>query len=166
MKKLLLLFILFMLLMLPWHSHRAGRSLCSVSSIAPQSEDCDSIYDLYADSDTIVLPGRSAISTGIAIELPNGYLADVRPRSGYSLKGFAGNDSARLDCDVLLGTIDSDYRGNINVIVRNNEMAFNVKAGQRIAQLLIHKCEDVEFEEVDELAPSIRDFNGFGSTGD
>lgn len=46
-------------------------------------------YDLYADSDTIVLPGRSAIPTGIAIELPNGYLADVRPRSGYSLKGFA-----------------------------------------------------------------------------
>ena len=123
-------------------------------------------YDLYADSDTIVLPGRSAISTGIAIELPYGYLADVRPRSGYSLKGFAGNDTARFDCDVLLGTIDSDYRGNINVIVRNNEMAFNVKAGQRIAQLLIHKCEDVEFEEVDELAPSIRDFNGFGSTGD
>lgn len=67
---------------------------------------------------------------------------------------------------MLLGTIDSDYRGNIKVIVRNNEMAFNVKAGQRIAQLLIHKCEDVEFEEVDELAPSIRDFKGFGSSGD
>lgn len=123
-------------------------------------------YDLYADSDTIVLPGRSAISTGIAIELPNGYLADVRPRSGYSLKGFTGNGSARFDCDVLLGTIDSDYRGSINVIVRNNDIAFKIKAGQRIAQLLIHKCEDVEFEEVDELAPSIRDFNGFGSTGD
>lgn len=102
-----------------------------------------------------MLPGRSAISTGIAIELPYGYLADVRPRSGYSLKGFAGNDSARFVCDVLLGTIDSDYRGNINVIVRNNEMAFNVKAGQRIAQLLIHTYGDVEFEEVDELAPSM-----------
>ena len=139
----------------------------SESAIMPTEATAGSAaYDLYADSDTLVLPGRSAITTGIAIELPNGYLADVRPRSGYSLKGFAGNDSARFDCDVLLGTIDSDYRGGINVIVRNNDIAFKIKAGQRIAQLLIHKCEDVEFEESEELAPSIRDFKGFGSSGD
>lgn len=139
----------------------------SESAIMPTKATAGSAaYDLYADSDTLVLPGRSAITTGIAIELPNGYLADVRPRSGYSLKGFAGNDSARFDCDVLLGTIDSDYRGGINVIVRNNDIAFKIKAGQRIAQLLIHKREDVEFEESEELAPSIRDFKGFGSSGD
>lgn len=139
----------------------------SESAIMPTKATAGSAaYDLYADSDTLVLPGRSAITTGIAIELPNGYLADVRPRSGYSVKGFAGNDSARFDCDVLLGTIDSDYRGGINVIVRNNDIAFKIKAGQRIAQLLIHKCEDVEFEESEELAPSIRDFKGFGSSGD
>ena len=67
MKKLLLLFILFMLLMLPWHSHRAGRSLCSVSSIALQSEGCDSIYDLYADSINIMLKSNKPhIALGIA----------------------------------------------------------------------------------------------------
>ena len=128
--------------------------------------DGSAAYDLFANVSKEIPKGRSVIPTGIAIELPRGYVADVRPRSGYSLKGFCDAQESRHDCDVLLGTIDSDYRGNINVIVRNNEMAFNVKAGQRVAQLLIHKCEEVEFEEVDELAPSIRDRHGFGSTGD
>lgn len=122
-------------------------------------------YDLYTAEDVIIPPGRHAIPTGIAIELPVGWLADVRPRSGYSLKGFAGANGMRFNCDVLLGTIDSDYRGAVNVIVHNNDMAFRINAGQRIAQLLIHKCDDVDFEEAEELTPSIRDFNGFGSSG-
>ena len=70
--------------------------------------------------------GRSVIPTGIAIELPRGYVADVRPRSGYSLKGFCDAQEVRHDCDVLLGTIDSDYRGEINVIVNNNDTPFSI----------------------------------------
>ena len=102
------------------------------SAIMPTKATAGSAaYDLYADSDTIVLPGRSAISTGIAIELPYGYLADVRPRSGYSLKGFAGNDSARFDCDVLLGTIDSDYRGNIKGLYKVVSLFLKTKICQK-----------------------------------
>ncbi|MGM9873208.1 MAG: dUTP diphosphatase [Muribaculaceae bacterium] len=137
------------------------------SAIVPTKATAGSAaYDLYVDRDTMVQPGRNIISTGIAIELPRGYFADVRPRSGYSLHGFSSWLAARYDCDVLLGTIDSDYRGGINVIVRNNDIAFKVEAGQRIAQLVIHKCEDVKFKEVYELTPSNRGFKGFGSTGD
>ena len=117
------------------------------------------ICALLSESITVRPMERVLVPTGLFFEIPEGYEIQVRPRSGLAIKNG-------ITCLNTPGTIDSDYRGNINVIVRNNEMAFNVKAGQRIAQLLIHKCEDVEFDEVDELAPSIRDFKGFGSTGD
>ena len=141
------------------------KKLTPTAIVPTKATDGSAAYDLYVESDTLVLQGRSLIPTAIAIELPDGYVADVRPRSGYSLKGFVGNDSARLNCDVLLGTIDSDYRGGIGIIVKNNDIPFKVKAGQRIAQLLIHKCEEVEFEEVTELSQSKRNEGGFSSTG-
>ena len=93
-------------------------------------------------------------------------MADVRPRSGYSLKGFCDAQEMRHDCDVLLGTIDSDYRGEINVIVNNHDTPFTIAKGQRIAQLLIHRYENVEFCEVDAFGcVTQRGNNGFGSTG-
>ena len=123
-------------------------------------------YDLYAPND-ICIPeySRHIIQTGIAMEIPQGFVADIRPRSGYSAKGFADNDGGRHNADVILGTIDSDYRGSIGVIIRNNDKAFIVGRGQRIAQLLIHKAEDIEFEEVEELSQTERGENGFNSTG-
>ena len=142
------------------------KKLTETATTPTKATDGSAAYDLYASHGTIVLPGRCAIPTDIAIELPQGYVADVRPRSGYSLHGFVGEHSARYDCDVLLGTIDSDYRGDINVIVRNNGIAFIVKGGQRIAQLLIHRCEDVEFVEAAELSSTKRNVGGFGSSGD
>ena len=142
------------------------KKLTKTATTPTKATDGSAAYDLYASHDTIVLPGRCTIPTDIAIELPQGYVADVRPRSGYSLHGFVGAHSARYDCDVLLGTIDSDYRGGINVIVRNNDIAFIVKGGQRIAQLLIHRCEDMEFEKADELSTTKRNVGGFGSSGD
>ena len=66
---------------------------------------------------------------------------------------------------MILGTVDSDYRGSIGVIIRNNDKAFLVGRGQRIAQLLIHKTEDIEFVEVEELSQTERGENGFNSTG-
>ena len=83
-------------------------------------------YDLFADVSKEIPKGRSVIPTGIAIELPRGYVADVRTRIGYSLKGFCDAQEVRHDCDVLLGTIDSDYRGEINVIVNNNDTPFSI----------------------------------------
>ena len=122
-------------------------------------------YDLFTAEDVIVKRGkRMMIPTGIAIELPEGYVADVRPRSGYSLRGIQADNGMYMDCDVLLGTIDSDYRGEIGIIVKNNGDAFRICKNKRIAQLLIHKVEDVEFSEVYELSDTERGTGGFGHT--
>ena len=84
-------------------------------------------YDLYAPHNIIVnAHSRTIVNIGIAIELPQGYVADIRPRSGYSAKGFASADDGRYDADVLLGTIDSDYRGDIGVMIRNNGEEFKI----------------------------------------
>ena len=123
-------------------------------------------YDLYAPHNIIVnAHSRNIVNIGIAIELPQGYVADIRPRSGYSAKGFASADDGRYDADVLLGTIDSDYRGDIGVIIRNNGEEFMIGRKQRIAQMLIHKSEDVEFVETEDLTKTEREQKGYGSSG-
>lgn len=103
--------------------------------------------------------GRAIIPTGIFIELPIGYEAQIRPRSGLAAK----NGITVLNTP---GTIDADYRGEIKVILVNlsNEI-FTVKHGERIAQMIIAKHETAELEIVDELSDSVRGVNGFGHTG-
>lgn len=129
-------------------------------------------YDLYAPCDMRVKPGRQIIDMMFAIELPLGYEAKIEPRSGYSSKGFAGAAASdtepdmRFDCDVLLGKIDSDYRGPVGVIVCNRDCrAFFIKRGQRIAQMTIYKSENADLCEVAELSDTERGTGGFGHTG-
>ncbi len=102
---------------------------------------------------------RAIIKTGLFIELPIGFEAQVRPRSGLAAK----NGITVLNSP---GTIDADYRGEIGVILVNlsNEV-FNVKNGERIAQLVISKHERAEWVLVDELSQTSRGEGGFGSTG-
>lgn len=102
---------------------------------------------------------RALIPTGLYIELPDGYEAQVRPRSGLALKkGVTVLNSP--------GTIDSDYRGEIKVIMINlsNETTV-INTGERIAQLIVAKFEKVTFKEVDELNETERGEGGFGHTG-
>ena len=102
---------------------------------------------------------RALIPTGLYIELPDGYEAQVRNRSGLALKkGVTVLNSP--------GTIDSDYRGEIKVIMINlsNETTV-INTGERIAQLIISKFEKVQFKEVDELNETERGEGGFGHTG-
>ena len=102
---------------------------------------------------------RALIPTGLYIELPDGFEAQVRPRSGLALKkGVTVLNSP--------GTIDSDYRGEIKVIMINlsNETTV-INTGERIAQLIISKFEKVQFKEVDELNETERGEGGFGHTG-
>ena len=102
---------------------------------------------------------RALIPTGLYIELPDGYEAQVRPRSGLALKkGVTVLNSP--------GTIDSDYRGEIKVIMINlsNETTV-INTGERIAQLIVSKFEKVIFKEVDELNETERGEGGFGHTG-
>lgn len=125
-------------------------------------------YDVYAPEDFVVRPGRSVLPLGLAIELPQGYAAEIRPRSGYSSKGFAGTlaySEYRFDADILHGIIDSDYRDSIGAIIHSHEnRSFMIKKGQRIAQMLIIRTETADFEETECLSDTKR-HGGFGHTG-
>jgi len=113
--------------------------------------------DLYANSDATIQPQETIfIPTGVHIELPTGYEAQVRPRSGLSKKGILA----------YFGTIDNDYRGDIGIVITNlTHKPFLVASGDRIAQLVIAKYERVEWEQVTELSDTVRGTGGFGSTG-
>ncbi len=107
-----------------------------------------------------IAPGeRMLIPTGLKIELPEGYEAQVRPRSGLALKhGVTVLNSP--------GTIDADYRGEIGVILANlGQQEFTVERGMRIAQMVIAQHATVEWEVADELSETERGLGGFGSTG-
>ena len=114
-----------------------------------------------AEGEEVVLdPGqRALIPTGVAIELPAGYEAQVRPRSGLALKeGVSVLNSP--------GTIDADYRGEIGVILINfGQSPFSVRRGARIAQLVVNPVARVALIASDALETSERGANGFGSTG-
>ena len=102
---------------------------------------------------------RRLIPTGLFIELPAGYEAQVRPRSGMALKHG-------LTCLNSPGTIDADYRGEIGVIIANvSNDTYTIEDGERIAQLVIAKHETISWEEVATLDETERGEGGFGSTG-
>ena len=136
-----------------------------------KATDGAAAYDLIVPEDTVVQKGRSIIQLNFIIELPKGYKAEIHPRSGYSSKGFVGyynyskDSERRYDCDVKHGLIDSDYRGNVGVILNNNDETFYIRRGQRIAQMIINKVEDSEFELINEVNETKRGESGFGSTG-
>jgi dUTP pyrophosphatase len=118
--------------------------------------------DLYAelDEELILKPGmRALVPTGIAIALPEGYEAQIRPRSGLALKQGIALVNAP-------GTIDPDYRGEIGVIVINHgSVPFTIKNGERIAQMVIAPFSRALLEEVDELDGTARGEGGYGHTG-
>lgn len=116
--------------------------------------------DLCANQDCTIGPGhRILVKTGLAIAVPHGYEAQVRPRSGTALKeGVTVLNSP--------GTIDSDYRGEIGVILYNTRHDhFVVKKGDRIAQLVVAPVVRVVWDEVSALPETTRGEGGFGSTG-
>jgi len=115
-------------------------------------------YDLFAAKDDVVFAQkRTLIPTDIALSIPSGYYGRIAPRSGLAYKH---------GIDVLAGVIDADYRGNLGVILYNtNIVEFRVNKGDRIAQLIIEKCHDVEWQETEELETSVRQDGGFGHTG-
>jgi len=122
-------------------------------------------YDLRAaiDEERILAPGeRTLVPTGLFLEIPPGWEGQVRPRSGLALHFGVGILNAP-------GTLDSDYRGEVGVILVNWGAApFTVRRGDRIAQLVFARVDDVEWQEVEELGgfdESDRGSGGFGSTG-
>lgn len=118
--------------------------------------------DIRANLDETVVLGpleRKLIPTGLFIELPEGYEAQMRPRSGLALNEGLGLLNSP-------GTIDADYRGEIGIIVVNlSNNTVRIKDGDRIAQMVINKVEQVELIEVKELNKTERGTGGFGHTG-
>jgi dUTP pyrophosphatase len=102
---------------------------------------------------------RALIPTGLYMELPRGYEAQIRPRSGLAIKkGITVLNTP--------GTIDADYRGEIGIIIVNlSNEAFEVEHGERICQMVINKVESIRWEQVDSLEESERGAGGFGHTG-
>ena len=132
----------------------------------------DAAFDCYArlDEDMEIEVGyRAKIPLGFALELPKGWEAVIRPRSGLTLKGI----------DIGIGTIDANYRGEVCAVVINNsnppftvyedgttgQESFVVHNGDRICQMVIKKLDEVELVRVNELSDTERGKNGFGSTG-
>ncbi|MDA2977753.1 MAG: dUTP diphosphatase [Candidatus Nanopelagicales bacterium] len=121
----------------------------------------DAGADLYSISEVTLGPGeRALIKTGIAIAIPLGFVGLVHPRSGLGLKSGVSVVNTP-------GTIDSGYRGEIGVVLINHDLekSFTVKKGDRIAQLVIQKVENVQFKLVSELPDSQRSTGGYGSSG-
>ena len=116
--------------------------------------------DVVAAEDFDLEPGqRHAVATGFRVAIPDGYEIQVRPRSGLAFKhGISVPNTP--------GTIDSDYRGEIKVLLINHGTEpFPIRRGDRIAQMMLAVCTVAEFDEVDELSDTDRGAGGFGSTG-
>ena len=112
------------------------------------------------DGELVIKPmQRALVPTGLFMEIPVGYEGQVRPRSGLAIKsGITVLNSP--------GTIDADYRGEVKVILINlSDQDFVIKSGDRIAQLVIAKCEQMEVVEVETLSETERGAGGFGHTG-
>jgi dUTP pyrophosphatase len=109
--------------------------------------------------ESVVLPpgGRAAVATGVHVEIPAGHVGLVWPRSGLAV---------RHGIDTLAGVIDSDYRGEVRVVLVNHgDAAFRIEPGDRIGQLLVQKVERASFSRAGSLAATSRGEGGFGSTG-
>lgn len=137
--------------------------IVSKSGIIPEYKTAGSAgFDIsaYLEEPVVLRPGeRKLVPTGLFIELPAGYEAQVRGRSGLALKKGIGLVNG-------IGTIDSDYRGEIGVILINwGSEDFIINNGDRIAQVVINRYEQVCFNIVDELGDTERGGGGFGHTG-
>nr|WGL40786.1 dUTP pyrophosphatase [Tawny frogmouth aviadenovirus A] len=132
----------------------------SLRAIPPVRSSSDAAgYDLYSATDVVVpAGGRWLIPTDLAFQFPAGCYGRIAPRSGLAYKFYI---------DVGAGVIDPDYRGNVCVLLYNfSEFNFNVRRGDRIAQLILERyCAPAHCEEVESLEDSYRGVEGFGSTG-
>jgi len=130
----------------------------SIDAILPtRGYDTDGGMDLYTNKNIKCYPRQTTkIPTGIAMEIPETYVGSIRDRSSLGAKGI----------HVLGGVIDENFRGQIFICLHNlTNLVYEIKKGDRIAQILIHKVHKFELIEVDELDETERSTGGFGSTG-
>ena len=134
------------------------KQLSESATLPTRSHTHDAGLDLYASEDTLVTyTHASVIPTGVAVNIPAGYEGQIRPRSGKSSK---------TNLRVILGTVDATYNGEIGIIADTlNKSTYQVKKGEKIAQLVVSPIVTPELEIVDQFyTQSARGSNGFGST--
>ena len=129
-------------------------------------------YDIRVPESVILRPGRQIVKTNLCSELPINFEAKIEPRSGFSCKGFEGKsmfsgETKRFDCDVMVGKIDSDYRGEWGIMVNNHDEEFILEAGTRIAQVTFYEVPETLLKYVDKeaLDNTERGDGGFGHSG-
>ena len=135
------------------------KKLSENATIPTQGTKFAAGYDLYAAEDEVVVCGtRKLIKTNISMEIIPGYYGRIAPRSGLAYKS---------GIDVLAGVIDSDYRGDIGVILYNTDknIDFEIKKGDRIAQIIFEACYSATLNTVENLDNTLRQGGGYGSTG-
>jgi dUTP pyrophosphatase len=137
-------------------AHAAGLPLPGPASAGSAGLDLRAAVE----NELVLVPGaRLLVPTGLVIEIPPGWEGQVRPRSGLALRHGITLPNAP-------GTIDSDYRGELQVILANaGGEPFTIRRGDRIAQLVVAPVAAVEWVETDEISASARESGGFGSTG-
>ena len=145
------------------HSDNADKNLKLPEYKSDSASGCDLLAHLKTEDRKIgveLLPGeRKLFSVGILIEIPYGYEGQIRPRSGLALKNGIGIINSP-------GTIDSDYRGELGVLLINwGSKKYRIEHGERIAQLVFSSVERVNFQLVDNFNSTLRGKKGFGSTG-
>lgn len=129
-------------------------------AIIPQYQHpTDACFDLHSQQTVMIWPGQyKTVGTGIAYEIPEGYVGNIRPRSGLASKFAVRANSS--------GVIDSGYRGEVMCTLINlGDQLFTINKGDRIAQMMIHKVEHIEFETTEDLSNTQRGAGGHGSTG-
>ena len=143
---------------LKWLAHGAGLSLPRQQTSGAAGLDLCAAIE--ADESLVIAPGDYAmVPTGLAIALPEGYEAQIRPRSGLAAKhGITLLNSP--------GTVDADYRGEVKILLINHgKEPFELRRGERVAQMVVAQFSAVELVEVDELDATERGMGGHGSTG-
>ena len=134
------------------------KKLSDTAKLPVRGSELAAGYDLSASVDTVIpARGRQLVKTDLAMAIPEGMYGRIAPRSGLAWKNFI---------DTGAGVIDSDYRGEVKVLLFNHEdKEFAVKAGDRVAQLILERIATPEVVAVDDLDATDRQVGGFGSTG-
>lgn len=141
------------------------KKLTSTAKLPQKAHVTDAGFDIFADEDVVLTNNNTTVvSTGLSIEIPDGYYGELKGRSGLTVKTLFR---------VHTGTIDSDYRGELGVMCYQSysddskaiKRSYTIHKGDKIAQLIILPLPEFEVEEVDELSNTERGEGGFGSTG-
>ena len=128
------------------------------ATIPTYATDGSACFDIYAYKQlNIPFAHLKMVPTGVAFEIPKGYALQVYSRSSHGQSGISLANS--------VGIIDSDYRGELKLLIQTSKYSLNIAPGDRVAQGMIVECPSVEFEEVSELSETLRGTGGFGSTG-